>query len=458
VARRRGGGGAAWRRCGSPVKYIYKHKIKIDIMEKPAAKSAAPNKIPSPPENFKQTIQDLICDLNTVYPEYSQSWKQWTKENLTEDELNKLYQYCFVFYPERFFDILYKNEDIFQNENTTNTFFLPNVEFKALYNCEGVSEKTQTTIWKYLQLIMFSIVQTMSDSSLFGGDCIDMFKNIDTEDLRQKLDDTLQNLTELFDAPAPAPAAAAADEAKKPAAEESDDEEAPPSPFSKFDAEKIHDHINSLLSGKIGNLAKELAEDVSKELNDDILNMSSDGFTGDTAFDTKTLIGNMMKNPAKMMDLVKKIGGKLDDKMKSGDLSQEELMREASDIMEKMKDIPGMKDIKSILKQFGRGFGAGGAEGMAEAMAGLGKDSRIDTNALNRASKNQQMKDKLRARLDAKKRAQVEAAVAAARAAVPAPAAAAVEIDPSLFEPDTKAAPTPAHKKKAGKSGKKGKK
>ena len=46
----------------------------------------------------------------------------------------------------------------------------------------------------------------------------------------------------------------------------------------------------------------------------------------------------LFKNPGKLMNLVKSVGNKLDTKIKSGDIKESELMREASDIMEKMSE------------------------------------------------------------------------------------------------------------------------
>ena len=43
------------------------------------------------------------------------------------------------------------------------------------------------------------------------------------------------------------------------------------------------------------------------------------------------------------MDLVKNIGGKLDSKMKSGDIKESELLEEATEIVNKMKDITWIK-------------------------------------------------------------------------------------------------------------------
>ena len=52
----------------------------------------------------------------------------------------------------KFFDILYQNQTIFEDNNENNVYFLPGVNFKTLWN-ENISDKTRETIWKYLQLI-----------------------------------------------------------------------------------------------------------------------------------------------------------------------------------------------------------------------------------------------------------------------------------------------------------------
>ena len=44
---------------------------------------------------------------------------------------------------ERFFDILYKNENIFIKESDVNTMFYPNVDFKDLW-AEDISDKTKS--------------------------------------------------------------------------------------------------------------------------------------------------------------------------------------------------------------------------------------------------------------------------------------------------------------------------
>ena len=61
-------------------------------------------------------------------------------------EKKQLSDYCLQIYPERFFDIIYQNDDIFKPENNVNTYFLPSLDFKIIFNDPTVSENTKKTI------------------------------------------------------------------------------------------------------------------------------------------------------------------------------------------------------------------------------------------------------------------------------------------------------------------------
>ena len=58
-----------------------------------------------------------------------------------------------------------------------------------------------------------------------------------------------------------------------------------------------------------------------------------------------------------MMDLVKNVGSKLDNKIKSGDIKESELMQEATELMSKMKDMPGILTYCiCVLRGFSKGL------------------------------------------------------------------------------------------------------
>lgn len=309
--------------------------------------------------NFKTIIHDFTVDLGITFPEFSHFWSKWTSTN--DDEYKTLFEYCMTVLPERFFDIVYQNADIFDLNNETNVYFLPDVNFKLLYNCEGVSENTKKTIWKYLQLLLFNVIGSIDDKSKFG-DAANIFDGIDENVLHDKLKETMTGLGDFF---------------KKMEGEEKHE-------FT-FDAkdglpnlEEVNTHLNGIFDGKIGKLAKEIAEEISGDFND-MVGDTNDGTTQD-------VLKNLMKNPKKMMGLVKKVGDKLTHKMDSGEISKDEIMKEAGDIMARMKEMGGgTEKLNELFKQF------------------AGKGMHMDTNAMVRMTKQSETKERMRKKMEEKR-------------------------------------------------------
>jgi hypothetical protein len=107
------------------------------------------------------------------------------------------------------------------------------------------------------------------------------------------------------------------------------------------DKDELFSHINKLINGKIGSLAKEIAEETTKDL--DIENV-------DNMNDVNDVIKGFMKDPTKLMGLIKNINNKISSKMKDGSLKESELLEEAAGIFKNMKNIPGMENFNDILK------------------------------------------------------------------------------------------------------------
>ena len=82
----------------------------------------------------------------------------------------------------------------------------------------------------------------------------------------------------------------------------------------------------------------------------------------DNVSNVNDVFAKLFKNPGKLMNMIKKVSSKLDEKLKSGELKETELMKEANDLVEKMKNTPGMKNMESMLSKMGLG-GMGGAKG-----------------------------------------------------------------------------------------------
>ena len=61
--------------------------------------------------DFEDILRDFLKDLETTFPEYEAQWNI-----IKSSKPKQVFDYCVNIYPERFFDILYQNEDIFKEE------------------------------------------------------------------------------------------------------------------------------------------------------------------------------------------------------------------------------------------------------------------------------------------------------------------------------------------------------
>jgi len=221
-----------------------------------------------------------------------------------------------------------------------------------MWNQEDVSEKTKNIMWKYLQLILFNIVGTLENKNVFG-DAADMFEKINKSDFKDKLEETISQMGDMF-------------KDMKTEDNNIDENDLP-------DTEKIHEHISGIMDGKLGQLAHEIAEETAKELNIEDKDNPEEIFK------------NLLQDPSKLMGLVKNVGSKLDSKMKSGNLSESELLSEATDIMGKMNSMPGMKNIQDLFKNLD-----------------MPKNSKVNKSALNNHMRRNNAKSNLKKKLNKK--------------------------------------------------------
>ena len=407
------------------------------------------------PDEFKTVIYDFMSDFSNTFPEYSDVLEEYfttvsvisddgssvkTERIITDDSVKKLYTYCKEAYPVRFFDILYKNGEIFNCGNGGNggdetskmdVNFLPNIDFVKVWNTPDISDNTRNILWKYLQLILFSIITNISDRDSFG-ETAKLFEAINEDELKTKLEETFKNMQDMFMGDSGKSGENAkfdgantgmgmgmgmgmdtdmnikdfekfAEHFKNMTGENGEVDMSafpglsgfPGFNFKKFSSgvrgssdgdgadngadskkksempnpETIHEHISKLLNGKIGSLAKEIAEETAGDLDLGI----------DLDDPDKINMGNvfqkLFKNPGKLMNMVKNVGKKLDDKFKNGDIKESEIMQEASDLLSNMKNMPGMGNLTSMLNQLGMS-GLGGLAGLG------GKGGKVNMGAL----------------------------------------------------------------------------
>lgn len=314
-------------------------------------------------EEFKKLIQDFIKDLLITFPELTDRLdKTLLNDDCLDEAFFNYYTHISDQFPLRFFDILYKNENMFENKEEP-LMLLPNVDFNLLWDC-NISDKTRETIWKYLQLLLFMVTKNSNNADMFG-DTAKLFEAINPEELKEKLESTMKDMEGFFDL------------------SNVDGNDLSGAKFDKNDLpdpEKFQEHLSGLLDGKIGNLAKEIAEETTKDLDLDVNDAKSTG----------EVFEKLVKDPTKLMGLVKNIGGKIQYKIKSGEVKESELLEEAKEIVDKLKTTPGLKNMMSKM--------------------GMGSGANLNVSAMNahlqQNLKNAKMKERMREKLE-KRRAEM---------------------------------------------------
>ena len=410
---------------------------------------------------FQTIILDFLRDIDCSFPEYREVLEKYLgyshEMKPMPDELYiELYSHCREVYPVKFFDILYKNDSLFAvsppaSDATASDAtapdagseqppleFLPGVDFREIWATPDITSNTKDIIWKYLQLILFSIVNNLSDMGSFG-DTAKLFEAIDDNELKTKLEEVIGEMGSMFGNAADGNASGEGagpgmDESFKKATEFMNEAfagagagaggTAPSMP----DASSIHEHLSSILNGKIGKLAKEIAEETAADLN---LNMENET-------SMKGVFQQLLKNPGKLSGIIKTVGSKLDSKLKSGELKESEIMQEASELMSKMKSMPGMNNLASMLSKMGMNVPGG---------MGGGGGGKVNFGAmqsqLNKNLKQAQMRERLLKKVQDK-----QAAAAAAAAATANPSIPANPETTSVFKSGEKPAKTPRPKQK----------
>ena len=355
------------------------------------------------PNEFNKIIKDFVNDLHTTFSDIITEEKYqklflFIKDVVDENEYNlytkELFEYSKTVFPERFFDILYQNNDMFCNEEI-NTNFLPDLDFKLLWS-QDISDKTRETMWKYLQLVLFTLITSVKNEKSFG-DTAKLFEAINEDEFKSKLEDTISEMSKMFENMNFNMEDECNNENEDVPYENNynDDganQENRDTDFNKFkndfaknlpNAEDIHNHITGMMDGKLGKLAKEIAEETYNDLDINIDPSNAD---------ISSIFKQLLSNPTKIMNLVKNVGSKLDNKIKSGDIKESELLEEASELMNKMKNMPGMGNLEGMLNKMG--------------MPGMPGGGKVNMNTFNQHMqqnmKNAKMRERMKSKINSK--------------------------------------------------------
>ena len=255
------------------------------------------------PSDFFKIITDFANDICRVFPEYTTIINKYilSEKEKTDDSKLKLYNFVGKVIIQNKDFILSKNEELFMNKDdgVMNTEFLPRIVFSYIWEGD-ISEITKTTIWKYLTLLFVTI------SKQQGGE------NKDELDL----DDILSGI--MMDEPEPQPM----DETTQ-----SEQKEFPIPGMGD-----LPEPLQNMMGGSLGKLAMELAQESSLE-----------GGGG---------------GPSDIFSMMGKIGSKIENKLKSGELSENSLLEESMGLINSMG---GVNNIQTMMNMF-KGGNKGGID------------------------------------------------------------------------------------------------
>ena len=306
-------------------------------------------------EEYCKVIREFIPDFLSTFPEYEDNLDKGILDIIhkvdSEDSLIA-YKHSVKHIAHHIIRILQQDQTLFETSDTSSsTEYIKGIVFSELWY-KDISEQTKDVLWKYLQLVAMSIVNHEKDQSLFTDeDIASLFQNIDEDEFKSKLEETLNNMKDFFDS-----------------------KEGSDISFNEEDTKK---NLDKIMNGKIGSLAKEIAKETLEQ------------FGGEES--EENMLNTLMKNP---LGLIKNIEKTLEEKVEKGEINKADLMEEAKDLMSEISNmnVPGgMGPLQDIMKQF---QGATSGSGAKANMNNLNK------NMFQQYMNNEQRRSAMRTKLE----------------------------------------------------------
>ena len=281
-------------------------------------------------DEFNSIIHEFYKNLSITFHE---------KNINNNNDINIIYKYCYDIFPKYFSEILYHDEKIFENE----LYLLPNINISELMNDDKLSDNSKKIIWKYLQMILFHIVEQIKQDK---GEPL-------VNDFSSKIEESIEEIKSMFN--------------------QEDisgiyDSMMNDTSNNFTDNGNLKSNLDKIMKGKIGSIAKEIANETTKE------------FGGDNE---EEAMKQLFENPKNLFGLVHKLGDKLNDKELVNEImNDKDILGNMTNIVKDMENMPMMKQ---MMKQ-------------------MGMNGKMDFNSMNQkfqqTNKRDKMKEKLREKLE----------------------------------------------------------
>jgi len=288
------------------------------------------------------TFKEFVNDVTRSFPEYTlilnKNYSNYLKDNSEEIEDNLLR--FFVKLKDNIIKISNKDESLFSADEPIE--LLEDIDFRVMW--KNSNESNKEIIWKYLQtlLVLYEALKKENvveekDNKLFSQ----FNEALNKEDLsKESLDklgdqakamfnivENLSNNREKHDE---------IDEENGKAKEKT----------IEFDPSKMPG--GSLFeNSKIGEIAKELAS----EINFDSFAKDFENLNGKEDLEPSKLFDNLIgKDPSKLMSLIQDVGSKIQNKINSGNINEQDLVSEAQSMMQNLQGNPLFNNTANLFK------------------------------------------------------------------------------------------------------------
>ena len=342
-------------------------------------------------DNFNKNLEQLIYNLKKFLPDVdSENYYNFSEPGDTY--IVEFYNNCEGLAN----DIANKNEILFSDEN----IILTHIDFNKIWNLEELNDENRSVIWNYLQTLYLFALEY--NQSLDLKKILKNIKNIHADD--ESLSDTMRNLVNIVNSLTNKESVESIRHAA--ASVESTDSDTK-------DKKNVDFELPEIFDGTIGDLAKEIMED----LDPSTLNLDNP-----VELLSSLMTGNLDENSdSGIMNLIKSVTGKIENKISSGSLNEAQLLSEAQNMMGSLTKMTsndegseggegGMGNLLDTMLSSlqGGGTGDGDMGGMGEMlksmMSGLNSSSKKATmDNIQKKKDKFQNKQRLRNKLEEKK-------------------------------------------------------
>ena len=302
-------------------------------------------------------LHEFLADIIAVFPEYKdmivENYNLFLSRDKEEEGKEDNQEKCDI--AMEFINNLSKyTKQITEKDDSMfaeDIYLLNKVNFKDVW-CSKISDATRGKIWNYLQTFsMLSItINSNKDLTKIMSSLNNIVKGEASETENSELNAVINNLKKLS--------------TSLTKGDDDDDDGEPPVP--DLSGEGVEDKFNSFFSGsKIGDLAKEIAGDLNvekmmaenKDKPEDLLkNLFSGG-------------GDSEGGGFNIMNVVENISSKINKKITDGDIKEDDLMKEAQNMMSSMQ---GNSLFGNLFNQTSAAMGKSGGDG-----SGAGTDTAV---------------------------------------------------------------------------------